>query len=57
MTDADVLKTLAENVGSWVKYVILPDGSAYLYVKENEDAICEQTTSLQKGIPTTEGSK
>ena len=57
MTDEEVLKALAENAGSWVKYVILPDGSAYLYVKENEDAICEQTTSLQKGIPTTEGSK
>lgn len=47
MTDEEVLKILAQNVGSWVKYVILPDGSAYLYVKENEDAICEQTPPIQ----------
>lgn len=57
MTDSEMLKLLAQNAGSWVKYVILPDGSAYLYTKENYDALCEQTTSLQEGIPATESTK
>ena len=57
MTNEEVLKLLAQNAGTWVKYVVLPDGSTYLYTKENYDALCEQTTSLQEGIPATESTK
>lgn len=57
MTNEEVLKLLAQNAGTWVKYVVLPDGSTYLYTKENYDALCEQTPSLQEGISAAKGEK
>lgn len=57
MTNEEVLKLLAQNAGTWVKYVVLPDGSTYLYTKENYDALCEQTPSLQEGISAAKGAK
>lgn len=44
----------AENVP---KYVILGDGSVYIYHNEEERyALCEQTPPLQEGISTAKGS-
>jgi len=41
-----------------VKWLELPDGAAYLYKKaEDKDALCNETTPVQEGIPATEGTK
>ena len=38
------------------KYVLLGDGSLYIFHKEEDRyALCEQTPPLQKGIPATTG--
>jgi hypothetical protein len=62
MTKNVDLDTLLRECGidpaSVPKYMELPDGSIYFYVKEeHKDALCEQAPSLQKGIPTAKGSE
>jgi hypothetical protein len=56
----EILKQITDCYGkeSMPKYVVLGDGTVFLFKKEEDRyALCEQTTSLQKGIPTTEGQK
>ena len=55
----DLLKKLSGNdLQNMPKYIVLGDGTAYFYVKEEDKyALCEQTPSVQEGIPTAEGSK
>jgi hypothetical protein len=56
----DVLKEITDCYGkeSMPKYVVLDDGTVFLFKKEEDRyALCEQTTSLQEGIPATEGPK
>lgn len=56
----DVLKEITDCYGkeSMPKYVVLGDGTVFLFKKEEDRyALCEQTTSLQEGIRATEGPK
>jgi hypothetical protein len=46
-----------KNPKNMPKYVVLGDGSLYIFHKEEDRyALCEQTTTLQEGIPTAEGA-
>lgn len=50
-----IRETYGENPENMPKYVILGDGAVYIYHKEgNQYAICQQTSSIQEGIPTAE---
>lgn len=63
MTNDDVeqiLKELTDCYGkdSMPKYVVLANGAVYFYRKEEDKyALCEQTPSVQEGIPTTESPR
>jgi hypothetical protein len=47
-----------KNTQNMPKYVVLGDGSLYIFHKEEDRyALCEQTPSLQEGISATEGEK
>ena len=60
--EIDYLDTLiglmyGKNPENVPKYVVLGDGSVYIYHKEEDRyALCEQTPPLQEGIPATESS-
>jgi hypothetical protein len=57
--DLDLLieEMYGKNPESMPKYIVLGDGSLYIFHKEEDRyALCEQTTSLQEGIPTAEGA-
>lgn len=44
-----------KNTENMPKYVVLGDGSLYIFHKEEDRyALCEQTTSIQERIPATE---
>jgi hypothetical protein len=46
-----------KNPKNMPKYVVLGDGSLYIFHKEEDRyALCEQTTTLQEGIPATEST-
>jgi len=54
--DAVIEEMYGKNAQNVPKYVLLGDGSLYIFHKEEDRyAICEQTPSLQEGIPTTVG--
>jgi hypothetical protein len=56
----EILKEITDCYGkeSMPKYIVLGDGTVFLFKKEEDRyALCEQTTSLQEGIPATEGTK
>jgi hypothetical protein len=63
LTDEEVQQLLRELAGCYVsesmpKYIVLGDGAVYFYKKEEDRyALCEQTPSLQEGIPTTESPR
>jgi hypothetical protein len=63
MTDEEVQQILKELAGcygreSMPKYIVLGDGAVYFYKKEEDRyALCDQTPSVQEGIPTTEGPR
>ena len=47
-----------KNTQNMPKYVVLGDGSLYIFHKEEDRyALCEQTPSLQEGISATEGER
>jgi len=47
-----------KNTQNMPKYVVLGDGSLYIFHKEEDRyALCEQTPSLQEGIPAAEGEE
>jgi hypothetical protein len=55
--DAIVAGMYGKNPENMPKYVVLGDGSLYIFHKEEDRyALCEQTTSIQEGIPTAEGT-
>jgi hypothetical protein len=59
MVEVDLDLVLEEMYGkdaqNMPKYVLLGDGSLYIFHKEEDRyALCEQTTPLQEGIPTAE---
>ena len=50
-----IRETYGEDLQNMPKYVVLGDGAVYIYHKEgNQYAICQQTPSVQEGIPTAE---
>jgi hypothetical protein len=56
--DLDVVieEMYGKNPENVPKYVLLGDGSLYIFHKEEDRyALCEQTTPLQEGIPATAG--
>ena len=54
--DAVIAQMYGKNAENMPKYVVLGDGSLYIFHKEEDRyALCEQTPSLQEGIPTTTG--
>jgi hypothetical protein len=54
--DAIVEELYGKNSKNMPKYVVLGDGSLYIFHKEEDRyALCEQTPSLQEGIPATTG--
>jgi hypothetical protein len=54
--DAVVEELYGKNAQNVPKYVVLGDGSLYIFHKEEDRyAICEQTPPLQEGIPATAG--
>ena len=58
--DLDVVleKLYGKNAQNVPKYVVLGDGSLYIFHKEEDrHALCEQTPSLQEGIPATAGER
>jgi len=56
--DAVIAQMYGKNAENVPKYVLLGDGSLYIFHKEEDRyAICEQTPSLQEGIPATEGER
>jgi hypothetical protein len=56
--DAVIEELYGRNNENVPKYVVLGDGSVYIYRKEEDRyAICEQTPSLQEGIPATAGER
>jgi hypothetical protein len=55
--DAVLEEMYGKNHKNMPKYVVLGDGSLYIFHKEEDRyALCEQTPSLQEGIPATESS-
>jgi len=53
--DAIVKEMYGKNTENMPKYIVLGDGSLYIFHKEEDRyALCEQTTSVQEGIPTAE---
>lgn len=47
-----------KNAENMPKYVLLGDGSLYIFHKEEDRyALCEQTPPVQEGIPATEGTR
>lgn len=53
--DAIIKEMYGENPENVPKYVVLGDGSLYIFHKEEDRyALCEQTPSVQEGIPATE---
>ena len=58
MVDLDVVieELYGKNTQNVPKYVVLGDGSVYIYHKEEDRyALQEQATPLQEGIPATTG--
>jgi hypothetical protein len=54
--DTFIRQTYGENSENVPKYVVLGDGSVYIYhKKEDRYALCEQTPPLQERISATEG--
>ena len=56
--DLDVVieEIYGKNAQNVPKYVVLGDGSLYIFHKEEDRyALCEQTPPLQEGIPATTG--
>jgi len=55
--DAIVAEMYGKNPENVPKYIVLGDGSLYIFHKEEDRyALCEQTTPIQEGIPTAEGA-
>jgi len=55
--DAVIEEMYGKNPENVPKYVLLGDGSLYIFHKEEDRyALCEQTTSVQERIPTAESS-
>ena len=55
--DAIIAEMYGKNAKNVPKYIVLGDGSLYIFHKEEDRyALCEQTPSLQEGIPATESS-
>jgi hypothetical protein len=55
--DAIVAEIYGKNSENMPKYIVLGDGSLYIFHKEEDRyALCEQTTSVQERIPATESS-
>jgi hypothetical protein len=47
-----------ENPKNMPKYIVLGDGSLYIFHKEEDRyALCNQTPPLQEGIPAAEGAR
>jgi hypothetical protein len=54
--DEYICKNYGNNPENVPKYVVLGDGSFYIFHKEEHRyAICEQATPLQEGVPATTG--
>jgi hypothetical protein len=54
--DAVIEELYGKNNENVPKYVVLGDGSVYIYRKEEDRyAICQQTPPLQEGIPAATG--
>ena len=57
--DLDLLieEMYGKNTENMPKYIVLGDGSLYIFHKEEDRyAFCEQTTSLQEGVRATSGA-
>jgi len=55
--DAIIEEMYGKNPENVPKYVVLGDGSLYIFHKEEDRyALCKQTTPLQEGIPAAEGA-
>jgi hypothetical protein len=57
--DLDLLieEMYGKNTENMPKYIVLGDGSLYIFHKEEDRyALCEQTTSLQEGVRATSGA-
>jgi hypothetical protein len=55
--NAIVKEMYGNNPENMPKYVVLGDGSLYIFHKEEDRyALREQTTPIQEGIPTAEGA-
>ena len=55
--DAIIEEMYGKNPENVPKYIVLGDGSLYIFHKEEDRyALREQTTSLQEGIPAAESS-
>jgi hypothetical protein len=57
--DLDLLieEMYGKNTENMPKYIVLGDGSLYIFHKEEDRyALCEQTTSLQEGVRATIGA-
>ena len=55
--DAIVAEMYGKNPKNVPKYIVLGDGSLYIFHKEEDRyALCEQTPSVQERIPATESS-
>jgi hypothetical protein len=56
--DAIVAGMYGKNAQNVPKYVVLGDGSLYIFHKEEDRyALCEQTPPLQEGIPAAAGER
>jgi len=55
--DAIVAEMYGENPENMPKYIVLGDGSLYIFRKEEDRyALCKQTTPVQERIPAAESS-
>jgi hypothetical protein len=55
--DLIIEEMYGKNPENMPKYIVLGDGSLYIFHKEEDRyALCEQTTPLQEGIPATTGT-
>jgi hypothetical protein len=55
--DAIIAEMYGKNPKNMPKYIVLGDGSLYIFHKEEDRyALREQTTPIQEGIPTAEGA-
>ena len=55
--DLIIEEMYGKNPKNMPKYIVLGDGSLYIFHKEEDRyALCEQTTSLQEGISATTGA-